>query len=49
MSHTNMGGRIVTSEKQAMYNDDPKMSCQGLVSTHCRSGACSSFGRKRRA
>ena len=30
MSHTNMRGRIVTKEKQAMYNDDPKMSCQGL-------------------
>ena len=24
MSHTNMAGRIVKSEKQAKYNDDPK-------------------------
>ena len=30
MSHTNMAGRIVKCKKQAKYNDDPKMSCQGL-------------------
>ena len=49
MSHTNMAGRIVKSEKQAKYSDDPKMSCQGLDTTHCRSGACSSLGRIWRA
>lgn len=49
MSHTNMAGRIVKCKKQAKYNDDPKMSCQGLDTTHCRSGACSLLGRIWRA